>query len=113
MTMAAATAMNWWMETWWPMGIETGLHGAIAEFLTEQFKSAAARAGPTVDGKRYAYWHSVSPQQLGGTLPAFLMWWFYPLPNGRTMRTREAIIELTDSPPPLVVEVVSDSTVSN
>ncbi len=27
-----------------PMEIETGLHGAIAEFLTEQFKAAAQQA---------------------------------------------------------------------
>jgi Uma2 family endonuclease len=51
-----------------PMGIETGLHGAIAEFLTDQFKAAATQAAP-LDSKGYSHWRSVSLQYSVGYCP--------------------------------------------
>lgn len=65
-----------------PMGIETGLHGAIAEFLTDQFKAAATQAAPPGQQRIFALAFGL-PAVFGGILPAFLMWWFYPLLSGR------------------------------
>ncbi|MBE9156060.1 Uma2 family endonuclease [Nodosilinea sp. LEGE 06152] len=94
-----------------PMGIGTGLHGAIAEFLTEQFKAAAQRLGQPWTAK---------DMRIGVRSPRGTRWdtsripdvVLLPTAQWEALRAKEAVIELTDPPPLLVVEVVSDSTVA-
>jgi Uma2 family endonuclease len=94
-----------------PMGIGTGLHGAIAEFLTEQFKTAAAQANQpwTAKDMRIGVRSPRSTRWDTSRIPDVVV---LPAAQWEAMRTREAIIELIDPPPLLVVEVVRDSTVS-
>jgi len=94
-----------------PMGIGTGLHGAIAEFLTEQFKAAAQRAGQpwTAKDMRIGVRSPRSTRWDTSRIPDVVL---LPTVQWEAMRIKEAIIELTDPPPLLVVEVVSDSTVA-
>lgn len=94
-----------------PMGIGTGLHGAIAEFLTEQFKAAAQQANQPWTAK---------DMRIGVRSPRGTRWDTSRIPDvvvlptaqWEALRAKEAVIELTDPPPLLVVEVVSDSTVA-
>ncbi|MGG6239444.1 Uma2 family endonuclease [Nodosilinea sp. AN01ver1] len=94
-----------------PMGIGTGLHGAIAEFLTEQFKAAAQQAGQpwTAKDMRIGVRSPRSTRWDTSRIPDVVL---LPTVQWEAMRAKEAIIELTDPPPLLVVEVVSDSTVT-
>ncbi len=94
-----------------PMGIGTGLHGAIAEFLTEQFKAAAQQAGQPWTAKDMRIGVRSPPGTRWDTsrIPDVLL---LPTTQWDALRAKEAVIELTDPPPLLVVEVVSDSTVA-
>lgn len=94
-----------------PMGIGTGLHGAIADFLTEQFKAAAQQAGQpwTAKDMRIGVRSPRSTRWDTSRIPDVVL---LPTAQWEAMRAKEAIIELTDPPPLLVVEVVSDSTVA-
>jgi Uma2 family endonuclease len=94
-----------------PMGIGTGLHGAIAEFLTEQLKAAAAQANQpwTAKDMRIGVRSPRSTRWDTSRIPDVVV---LPVTQWEAMRSREAIVDLTDPPPLLVVEVVSDSTVS-
>jgi Uma2 family endonuclease len=94
-----------------PMGIGTGLHGAIAEFLTEQFKIAAQQANQpwTAKDMRIGLRSPRGTRWDTSRIPDVVV---LPVAQWEALRTREAIIELTEPPPLLVVEVVSDSTVT-
>ncbi|PSN15298.1 Uma2 family endonuclease [filamentous cyanobacterium CCP5] len=93
------------------MGIGTGLHGAIAEFLTEQFKAAAQQANQPWTAK---------DMRIGIRSPRGTRWdttripdvVVLPVVQWKSLRTKEAVIELQDPPPLLVVEVVSESTIA-
>ena len=93
------------------IGIGTGLHGAIAEFLTEQFKATAQRAGQpwTAKDMRIGVRSPRSTRWDTSRIPDVVL---LPTVQWEAMRSKEAIIELTDPPPLLVVEVVSDSTIA-
>ncbi|NJN21681.1 MAG: Uma2 family endonuclease [Leptolyngbya sp. RL_3_1] len=93
------------------MGVGTGLHGAIAEFLNEQLKEAARRANQSWTAKDM----KVGIRSPRGTrwdtsrIPDLVV---LPISQWEALRMREAVIELQDPPPLLVVEVVSESTIA-
>jgi Uma2 family endonuclease len=92
------------------MGIGTGLHGAIAEFLNDQFKLAAQQANQpwTAKDMRIGIRSPRSTRWDTSRIPDVVV---LPTEQWSAMQAREAVIELYDPPPLLVVEVVSDSTV--
>lgn len=92
-----------------PMSLGTGQHGAIIKFLERLLETEIASQNrdwvvlPGLVGVR-------SPR--GGKwdtcrIPDLVV---IPAEQWRTLATREAVIEFTESPPLLVVEVVSEST---
>ncbi len=94
-----------------PMSLGTGKHGAILKFLERAFDAEAARmahqwtalAGIVgVRSPRAGRWDTVR-------VPDVVV---IPLEQWRNLQNREAVIELNESPPLLVVEVVSESTKS-
>jgi Uma2 family endonuclease len=93
------------------VGIGTGQHGGIAEFLTDQFKAAAQQAQQPWTAK---------DMRIGLRSPRGTRWdtcripdvVVLPIAQWQDMQTKEALIDLQDPPPLLVVEVVSSSTVS-
>ncbi len=93
------------------MGVGTGLHGAIIKFLERALDHEIARlalawvavsTSISVRSPRSGRWDTARIPDVVVLLKA--QW--------QAMRDREAVIELTDPPPLLVVEVVSDSTKS-
>ncbi len=92
-----------------PMSLGTGRHGAIAEFLNDQFKSAISIAGLPWTSK---------DMRIGIRSPRGGRWdtsripdvMVLPIAQWEAMSNREAVIDLTEPPPLLVVEVVSEST---
>lgn len=88
-----------------------GRHGAIAEFLNDQFKSAIQAAGLPWTSK---------DMRIGVRSPRGGRWDTSRIPDGtvlpitqwEAMADREAVIGLSEPPPLLVVEVVSESTKS-
>lgn len=94
-----------------PMSLGTGQHGAIAEFLNDQFKNEIKRMGLPWTSKdmrigvrspRGGRWDTARIPDV--TVLAIAQW--------EAMANREAIIDLHEPPPLLVVEVVSESTKS-
>lgn len=94
-----------------PMSLGTGRHGAIAEFLNDQFRAAIKaselpwtskdmRTG--VRSPRGGRWDTSRIPDV--TVLAIAQW--------EAMAEREAVIDLSEPPPLLVVEVVSESTKS-
>ena len=88
-----------------------GRHGAIAEFLNDTFRTEIKRLGLEWTSKQMAI-ALQSPR--GGRwdtarIPDVMV---LALAQWRILRDQEAIIRLNDPPPYLVVEVVSDSTVT-
>lgn len=88
-----------------------GRHGAIAEFLNDTFRDEIKRLGRAWTAKQMAI-AIQSPR--GGRwdtarIPDVMV---LSLEQWRILRDQEAIIRLNDPPPFLVVEVVSDSTVT-
>ncbi|MGD1939780.1 MAG: Uma2 family endonuclease [Leptolyngbyaceae cyanobacterium] len=88
-----------------------GRHGAIAEFLNDTFRAEIKRFGLAWTSKQMAI-ALQSPR--GGRwdtarIPDVMV---LALEQWRILRDQEAIVRLNDSPPYLVVEVVSDSTVT-
>lgn len=88
-----------------------GRHGAIAEFLNDTFRDEIKRLNRDWTAKQMAV-ALQSPR--GGRwdtarIPDVTV---LSLDQWRTLRDQEAVIRLNDSPPFLVVEVVSDSTVA-
>jgi Uma2 family endonuclease len=92
-----------------PMAVGSGEHGAIADFLADQFKAEIRRC--------QLPW-TVKQMVLGIQSPRGTRWDTVRIPDVVVlpttqwveMRQREAIVRLHESPPLLVVEVVSPST---
>ncbi|MDB9315088.1 Uma2 family endonuclease, partial [Spirulina sp. CS-785/01] len=91
------------------MALGTGRHGAIAEFLNDVFRAEATRQGSPWTSK---------DMRIGVRSPRGGRWDTSRIPDVVVLPTeqweelanREAVIELSDPPPILVVEVVSEST---
>ena len=92
-----------------PMSLGTGNHGAIAEFLNDCFKDEAKKQGFPWTSK---------DMRIGVHLPRGGRWDIFRIPDvtvlpveqWESLGNREAVIELNEPPPILVVEVVSEST---
>ena len=94
-----------------PMSLGTGQHGEIADFLNSEFRAAAKQLGQDwvskqmvigIRSPRAGRWDTVR-------VPDVVV---IPLEQWRNLQNREAVIELNEAPPLLVVEVVSESTKS-
>jgi len=91
------------------MSLGTGKHGAIAEFINDCFKAEVSRQGLPWTSK---------DMRIGVRSPRGGRWdtsripdvTVLPLEQWEDLANREAVIELDESPPILVVEVVSPST---
>jgi Uma2 family endonuclease len=92
-----------------PMSLGTGRHGAIICFLVRQFEDALMRSGqpwvplPALVGVR-------SPRGRNWDTSRIPDVTVLPLAQWEAMSEREAVINLNEPPPILVVEVVSPST---
>ena len=92
-----------------PMGLGTGKYGAIIEFLHDQFRDEIR--------KQQLSWTS-KPMMIGVRSPRGRRWDTSRIPDVAVltsaqwegMAEREAVIDLNEPPPLLVVEVVSPST---
>jgi Uma2 family endonuclease len=92
-----------------PMSLGTGKHGAIAEFLNDCFKDEAKKQGFPWTSK---------DMRIGVRSPRGGRWDTSRIPDvtvllmeqWESLGNREAVIELDEPPPILVVEVVSEST---
>lgn len=92
-----------------PVALGTGTHGAIAELLNDTFKAAIRTAGLPWTSK---------DRRIGVRSPRGGRWdtcripdvVVLPLAQWEAMGDREAVIDLSEPPPMLVVEVVSEST---
>lgn len=88
-----------------------GRHGAIAEFLNDTFRAEIKRLGLEWTSKQMAIALQSPRGGLWDTarIPDVMV---LALEQWRMLRDQEAVIRLNDPPPYLVVEVVSDSTVT-
>ncbi|HBB34194.1 MAG TPA: Uma2 family endonuclease [Cyanobacteria bacterium UBA8803] len=92
-----------------PMTLGTGFHGAIAEFLNDAFKDEARKRGLPLTAK---------DMKIGVRSPRGGRWdtsripdvTVLPIEQWEALAHREAVIELNEPPPILVVEIVSEST---
>jgi Uma2 family endonuclease len=92
-----------------PMSLGTGKHGAISEFLNDCFKAEIRQ--------RNLPWTS-KDMRIGVRSPRGGRWDTSRIPDitvllleqWESLANREAIIDLNEAPPLLVVEVVSEST---
>ncbi|HAZ49176.1 MAG TPA: Uma2 family endonuclease [Cyanobacteria bacterium UBA11369] len=92
-----------------PMSLGTGKHGGITEFLNDSFKDEIRKQG---------YPWTSKDMRIGIRSPRAGRWDTSRIPDvtvltieqWESLANREAVIELSDPPPILVVEVVSEST---
>ncbi|MGF1515355.1 MAG: Uma2 family endonuclease [Elainellaceae cyanobacterium] len=92
-----------------PMSLGTGQHGAVAEFLNDQFRDKI---------KHQQLLWTAKAMMIGVRSPRGRRWDTSRIPDvmvlavaqWRAMAQREAVIDLNEPPPLLVVEVVSAST---
>jgi len=92
-----------------PMSLGTGKHGGITEFVNDKFKDEARKQGHPWTSK---------DMRIGIRSPRAGRWDTSRIPDvtvltieqWESLANREAVIELSDPPPILVVEVVSEST---
>lgn len=95
-----------------PMSLGTGRHGSIIHFLERQFETAIAQLGEP--------WIALPAGLIGIRSPRGTRWDTVRVPDitvlsieqWESLRDKEAVIDLHESPPLLVVEVVSESTKS-
>jgi Uma2 family endonuclease len=92
-----------------PMSLGTGKHGAVAKFLERAFDDEIVRMGTPWTAQKFAVGVR-SPR--GGRwdtcrVPDVVV---LPIAQWQNLANREAVIELNEPPPFLVVEVVSAST---
>ncbi|MBD2197024.1 MULTISPECIES: Uma2 family endonuclease [Calothrix] len=92
-----------------PMSLGTGKHGGIAKFLERTFDDESTKMGKNWTAQKFAVGIR-SPR--GGRwetsrIPDVVV---LPTEQWEALFNREAIIELNEPPPILVVEVVSEST---
>jgi Uma2 family endonuclease len=91
------------------MSLGTGLHGGIIEFINTQFKQEIKRLNlewtskQTLIGVRSPRARKWETCRIPDVTVVLLSQW-------QSLRNKEAIIELNEPPPILVVEVVSEST---
>jgi Uma2 family endonuclease len=92
-----------------PMSVGTGQHGEIADFLNSSFRAEIQRLARSWVSKQMVI--GVRAPRSGrwdtSRIPDVVV---LPLEQWRSLQTREAVIELDEPPPLLVVEVVSEST---
>jgi Uma2 family endonuclease len=92
-----------------PMSLGTGKHGSIIQFLTRQFEDAIERSEklwvslPALVGVRSPRGRNWDTSRIPDVTVLLLSQW-------ETMADREAVINLNEPSPLLVVEVVSPST---
>lgn len=94
-----------------PMSLGTGKHGAITKFLERNFDDEIGRIGINWTAQKFA---------VGVRSPRGGRWDTSRIPDitvltieqWESLANREAVIELDEPPPILVVEVVSESTTS-
>ena len=92
-----------------PMSLGIGQHGEIADFLNNEFRDEIKRMNqPWVSKQMVVGIRSPRGGRLDTSRIPDVM--ILPLVQWRTLQTREAVIEFNESPPLLVVEVVSEST---
>lgn len=93
-----------------PMSLGTGQHGAIIHFLERQFEAAIEQ--------RSEPWIALPAGLIGIRSPRGTRWdtvrvpdiTVLPIEQWESLRNKEAVIDLHEPPPLLVVEVVSEST---
>jgi Uma2 family endonuclease len=94
-----------------PIAVGTGRHGNIAKFLEQVFDAESARLQNGCTAQRFAI--AVRSPRGGrwdtARIPDVVV---LPIAQWEAMADTEAVIELNTPPPLLVVEVVSESTVS-
>jgi len=92
------------------MGQARGRHGDIMEFLNDQFKAEIPKMGYSWLSKMGSQ-VAIRVPQIGrrdtSRVPDVVV---LPTEQWKAMADREAVIELSEPPPPLVVEVVSTGT---
>ncbi|MCC5618098.1 Uma2 family endonuclease [Nostoc sp. CHAB 5836] len=92
-----------------PMSVGNGQHGAVTEFINVCFRAEILRLKLDWTSKQMVV--GVRSPRAGrwdtSRIPDVVV---IPLPQWRDLRNREAVIELNEPPPLLVVEVVSEST---
>jgi Uma2 family endonuclease len=92
-----------------PMSLGSGEHGAVAEFLNVCFRGEINRLNLDWTSKQMVI--GVRSPRAGrwdtSRIPDVVV---IPMSQWRELRHREAVIELNEPPPLLVVEVVSEST---
>jgi Uma2 family endonuclease len=92
-----------------PMSLGTGKHGAVSKFLERTFDDESIRMETSLTAQKFAVGIR-SPR--GGRwetcrVPDVVV---LPIAQWQNLANREAIVELNEPPPLLVVEVVSEST---
>lgn len=94
-----------------PMSLGTGQHEAITAFLNDQFKDEINRTGLpwTAKDMRIGVRSPRGGRWDTSRIPAVTV---LPIAQWDAMSDREAVINLNEPPPLLVVEVVSESTKS-
>ncbi len=92
-----------------PVSLGSGQHGAVTEFLNISFRAEILRLNLNWTSKQMVI--GVRSPRAGrwdtSRIPDVVV---IPLSVWRELRNREAVIELSEPPPLLVVEVVSEST---
>ena len=92
-----------------PMSLGTGKHGAIAKFLERKFDDESVRTGKGWTAQKFSV--GVRSPRKGrwdtSRIPDVTV---LPSQQWEALAEREAVIELNESPPILVVEIVSEST---
>ncbi|MBU7581776.1 MAG: Uma2 family endonuclease [Nostoc sp. TH1S01] len=92
-----------------PMSLGSGQHGAIIGFITQCFQNEIIKLNFDWTAKQMVI--GVRSPRAGkwetSRIPDVVI---IPLPQWRELRNREAVIEINEPPPLLVVEVVSEST---
>ncbi|BAY75945.1 hypothetical protein NIES25_23940 [Nostoc linckia NIES-25] len=92
-----------------PMSLGSGQHGAVTEFINVNFRAEILRQNLDLTSKQMVI--GIRSPRAGrwetSRIPDVVV---IPLSQWRELRNREAIIELNEPPPLLVVEVVSEST---
>ncbi|MEH2142916.1 Uma2 family endonuclease [Nostoc sp.] len=92
-----------------PMSVGTGKHGGISKFLERSFDDESSKMGKNWTAQKFSVGVR-SPR--GGhwdtsRIPDVVV---LPTQQWEALANREAVIELNETPPILVVEVVSEST---
>jgi Uma2 family endonuclease len=92
-----------------PISVGSGQHGAVAEFLNVSFQVGILRLKLDWTSKQMVIGVR-SPRAGKWDTSRILDVVVIPLSQWRELKNREAVIELNEPPPLLVVEVVSEST---